>query len=138
MKTSQKKELDMKKAIKRYNDLMDSLCMEYNTIGTRLSEDTDNWNLRDMVSECQYVLDCCYEEGNSKSDGRYPEYWAFTAEDILDKNRYDRVVRHNNEEKEEYKRWLSRTRRLKNFINAYEPYIKDMKCATGHCSKFDN
>lgn len=132
------KELNIKQATKRYNDLMWDLCYEHNTIGTRLSENTENWNLRDMVSECQYVLDCCYEEGHANNEGQYPEYWEFTEQDLLYKSRYDRVVRHNNCEKEAHKSWLSRTRRLRNFIKAFEPYIKDMKCTMGHCSCYDN
>ena len=132
------KELNIKEATKRYNDLMWDLCYEHNTIGTRLSEDTENWGLRDMVSECQYVLDCCYEEGHANEEGRCPDYWEVTPEDILSKARFDRVQRHNAYEKEAHKAWLSRTRRLRNFIRKYSPYIKDMKCAMGHCSCYDN
>lgn len=132
------KELNLKLATERYNKLMFGLGHEYNSIGTSFSENTDSWNLRDMVSECQYILDCCYEEGNANSEGRYPEYWRVTAEDILDKKRFDRIQRHNKEEKEMHQEWLSKTKRLRNFIKAYEPYIKNMKCAMGHCSCFDN
>jgi len=131
-------ELNIKKATEQYNNLMWDLCYEHNTIGTRLSENTENWNLRDMVSECQYALDCCYEEGHANNEGQHPEYWDFTAQDLLSKSRYDRVVRHNNYEKEAHSQWLSTTRRLRNFIKKYEPYIKDMKCAMGHCSHYDN
>ncbi len=132
------KELNIKEATKRYNDLMWSLCYEHNTIGTRLSENTENWNLRDMVSECQYVLDCCYEEGNANNEGQYPDYWEYTEQDILSKRRYDYVTRHNEGQKELHKEWLSKTRRLRNFIKKYSPYIKGMKCAMGHCSCYDN
>ena len=132
------KELNMKKVIERYNGIMYSLCYEHNTIGTSLSEDTENWNLRDMVSECQYCLDCCYEDGHANNEGQYPEYWDFTGQDLLNKSRYERVVRHNKYEEEAHRAWVSRTRRLRNFIKAYSPYIKDMKCYMGHCSFYDN
>ena len=132
------KNIEIEKAIEKYNDMMFERGYEHNSIGTRLSENTENWNLRDMVSECQYVLDTCYEEGHVNSEGRYPEYWEITPDDVLNKSRYDRLVRRNNEERKLHKAWLSRTRRLRNFIKAYEPYIKNMKCTMGHCSSYDN
>ena len=44
------KNLNMKSAIKRYNGIMLGMGYEYLTIGTILSEGTDNWNIRDMVA----------------------------------------------------------------------------------------
>ena len=44
------KELNMKRAIKRYNDIMNVIGYEHNTIGTRYSEGTENWNKRDMLA----------------------------------------------------------------------------------------
>lgn len=116
---------------------MNDLCYEHNTIGERLSENTENWNLRDMVAECDYVLGTFYEDGHANNDGQYPDYWEITAEDILDKRRYDRLVKHNDGEKKLHQEWLSMTRRLRNFIKAYEPFINDMECAEGHCSQYD-
>lgn len=98
------------KAIKRYNKLMEYLGYEHNTIGTWLSEDTEGWNLRDMVAECDYTLSTYYENGHANYDLK----------------------------SECYKRWISDVGRLKRFINAYEPYIKDIKCNINHCSKYDN
>ena len=138
MKKEVMKELNLKQATEKYNDLMWSLCYEHNTIGTRLSENTENWNLRDMVSECQYVLDCCYEEGNLNNEGQHPDYWEHTTETILNKAKYDYVNRHNDAQKELHKYWLSKTRRLRNFIKKYEPYIQDMTCSMWHCSHYDN
>lgn len=131
------KELNIKEAIKRYNDLMCDLCYEHNTIGMKLSEDTDNWNLRDMVSECQYTLETFYEEGHTNNVGQYTKYWKYTAQDILSKSRYDYITKHNEEQKQLHTEWLSFTRRLRNFIKKYEPYIKNMTCAQGHCSCYD-
>ena len=106
------KKLNMESAIKRYNDIMYSCGYEHSTIETRYSEDTKNWNLRDMVAEADYLLSCYYEEGNCRCDDRHLS-------------------------KEGYKIWVSETGMLKRFINAYEPFIKDMVCEEGHCSKFD-
>ena len=103
------KTLNLTTATKRYNSLMIELCYEHNTIGTRLSENTDNWNLRDMVAECDYVLSTYHEDGHT-----------------------------NYELKEENpKQWRSETDKLKRFIKAYEPFIDDMVCTEGHCSNYD-
>lgn len=101
----------MESATKRYNGLMMMLCYEYNTIGTSYSEDTENWNLRDMVAECDYVLGTYYESGHVNCD----------------ELKYD-----------DYKTWKSETGKLRRFIDRYAPLIADMKCTTGHCSKYDN
>lgn len=108
------KHLNMKSAIRRYNNIMEVLGYEHNTIGTRLSESTDDWNLRDMVAEADYTLSTYYEDGHCNGDMRYSD------------------------EPDERKMWRSETGRLQRFIKAYEPFIKDMKCVEGHCSKYDN
>ena len=107
------KNLNIENATKRYNRIMNSICREHLTIGQRLSEDTEGWNLRDMVSECQYQLDTYYEYGHCNED-----------------------MRHGDED--ERKAWRSETGRLSRFIKAYEPFIGDMICESGHCSKYDN
>lgn len=112
-------------AKKRYNKMMNDFCLEHLTIGDRLSENTENWNIRDMVSECQYQLDVCFEDGNSNSEGRYTheliEYYGYDEEDA----------------KQEHARWLSKTTRLRNFIKKYKEIAMTMDCSDGHCSKFD-
>lgn len=108
------KTLNMITAIKRYNDIMAVIGLEHNTIGTRYSECTDEWTLRDMVAECDYVLSTYYELGHCNCDLRY-------SEDVNDR-----------------KMWKSETGRLERFIKTYEPFIKDLKCVTGHCSRYDN
>ena len=108
------KNLNIKTAIKRYNDIMGNIGYEHNQIDTCFSEGTENWNLRDMIAECDYILSCYYEEGHCNGDMRYSE------------DEYERKL------------WRSETGRLKRFIEAYKPFIKDLKCATGHCSSYDN
>ena len=102
----------METALKRYNSIMYDVGCEYNTIGEIYSENTENWNLRDMVAECDYLLMCYYEEGNVRCDDRFLG-------------------------KEEYKMWIHETGILRRFIKAYEPYIMDLKCYVGHCSNYD-
>ena len=87
-------------AVKRYNELMNDLCREHSTIGTSFSENTDGWNLRDMVSEVQYVLDL-YDDPSTI-------YW----EDAHDDNQPSY--------KPWYKEWLSEKRRMKRFIERYK------------------
>lgn len=99
----------MKRAIRTYNGIMEATGYEHNQIGTWYSENTENWNLRDMVAECDYTLSTYYEEGHCNCDLK--EYEPNT--------------------------WRKHTTRLKNFIKRYEPYIKDMKCYEGHCSGYD-
>lgn len=103
----------MKTALKRYNDIMYDICCEHSSIGTNLAESTESWNLRDMVAECDYMLSCYYESGNVRCDDRFlgPEA---------------------------YKEWRHETGILRRFIETYKPYIEDMVCVSGHCSKYDN
>lgn len=108
------KNLNMESAIKRYNNLMNDLCREHNTIGQPLSENTEEWNLRDMVAECDYELSTYYEGGHCNEE-----------------------MRHSDDE-DERKTWRSEVGRLTRFIKAYEPFIDGMICAEGHCSKYDN
>ena len=107
------KKLNMKNATKRYNKIMMSICCEHCTIGTRFSEGTDNWNLRDMVSEADYWLSCYYEDGNDRHDMKYEDEYG-------------------------YKAWLSEKGKLERFINTYKPFITDTICNSGHCSNYDN
>lgn len=108
------KVLNMKKVVERYNDLVMSVCYEHCSIGTRYSEGTELWNLRDMVAECDYILSCYYERGHCNNDLRY-------SDDLEDR-----------------KLWKSETGKLSRFIKAYEPYVNNMVCTCGHCSRFDN
>ena len=101
-------------AVKRYNKIMEHIGYEHNTIGTCFSENTENWNLRDMVAEMDYVYSCYFESGHCNGDMRYSD------------------------DADERKMWRSETGKIKRFIDRYKPYIEGMKCSEGHCSQFDN
>ena len=124
----------MQTAIKKYNDLMYMLCCEHNTIGTKLSERTEEWNLRDMVSECQYQLDCYYEEGHDAYEQLHAlDGCTMTIEDLMDDRymkRHTWMVKGVEEAKKEMKA-------LRQFINTYKKDIGDMECHQGHCSMRD-
>lgn len=104
------KQLNMEKAIERYNGIMCCIAYEHCTIGTNFSESTEGWNLRDMVAECDYILSTYFEYGHANAEIK----------------------------QENYKMWKSETGKLQRFIKAYEPYIDGIKCVSGHCSKYDN
>lgn len=103
---------EFEKAVERYNTIMFTIGYEHNTIGTSFSESTDGWNLRDMVAEADYTLSTYFEDGHCNAEMRYGD-------------------------KDEKAMWKSETGKLKRFVKRYEPYIKDMKCTSGHCSMYD-
>ena len=109
-----KKQYTFEKAVKRYNDMMFDLGLEFLTIGTRFSEDTDGWTIRDLVAEADYQLSCYFEDGNACGEMRHSE------------DEYER------------KAWRSTVGRLTRFINYYKPYIEGVRCTQGHCSQYDN
>ena len=109
-----KKQYTFEKAVKRYNDMMFDLGLEFLTIGTRFSENTDNWTIRDLVAEADYQLSCFFEAGMSQADMR------------------------DSEDEYERKMWRSDVGKLTRFINYYKPYIEGVRCTQGHCSQYDN
>lgn len=110
------KHLDIEKAKNRYNKLMFELCLEYLTIDTNYSESTNDWNIRDMVAECDYQLGLYYEYGTTPYDELHHRYGT-----------------------DDYKNALSITGKLKRFINTYSKFIDGVKCTQNHLSrKYDN
>jgi len=104
------------KAVRRYNKLMFGMCLEFLTIGTSLTEDREDkakWNIRDLVSECQYQLDTYYEDGHNNHE-------------LLNEGEDGRRV------------WRSEIAKYRRFITAWLPFIKGVKCHSRHCSKYDN
>ena len=113
------KNLNMKTATKRYNDIMYSLCLDHLTVHEKNSKaeagsEAKGWNLRDMVAEADYQLGLYYEEGTNAGEMRYSDYES------------------------ERKAWRSESGKLKRFIEAYKPFIGGLKCIEGHCSQYDN
>lgn len=104
-------------AIKQFNEIMYSICHEHSTIGTHYSENTEKWNLRDMVSEVQYVLDIWNDEGSIA--------WQDAHDDTQPAH------------KPWYKEWLNEKAQMKRFINKYKDEALTMECSEGHCSKYD-
>lgn len=113
------KNFDFEKARKRYNDLMYSLCLDHLTVwevGSKeeVGSEAKGWNIRDMVAECDYQYGLYLEDGTVQGEMRYSDYES------------------------ERKAWRSESGKLKRFIEAYKPYIDGIKCASGHCSQYDN
>lgn len=107
------KHLNLERAIDRYDRIM------YDHIGEEASTiENPGWNLRDLVAEADYQLGTFYDPGHS-NDTR--DEWAF------------------DDTGEWRKEWYSATGKLKRFIAAYEPFIRDMVCTESHGSdRFDN
>lgn len=97
------------KAKREYNNIMLIIHCEHNTIGTTFSEDTDKWNIRDMVAECDYILSCYKEDGHIGNDN------GFMAGVETSK--------------------IAEMMEL--FITHYKPFINNVKCFCGHCSQYD-
>lgn len=118
------KKLNIATAIKRYNNLIDEVyCEDAMRIG---GTNTEGWNMRDMVSEIQYHIDCHYEYGHAYYESIHE------GEDYEPGDRYyEESIKQRNEA-------LKRLARFKRFVKAYEPFIKEMKCKERHCSKWDN
>lgn len=96
---------------------MYDICRDHLTIGTNASENTDNWNLRDMVSEVQYTLDI-WDDLDSLE-------WCDAHDESQPAH------------KPWYREWYSQKQRMKRFIAKYKDEALKMKCTESHCSKYD-
>lgn len=108
-------------AVKRYNKIMFSICREHLTINTDFSEGTDNWNLRDLVSEMQYTLDIWQDQ---------------TCMPWLDAH-YEKQPRYNHSCGDWLYNYRLEVAKMKRFINTYKNYIDDLECIEDHCSIYD-
>ena len=122
-------ERKFKNAIKSYNDLMYKLGCEHNTIGTHDSEETEKWNLADMVQEAEYILSCYYEEGHCRYlDLHSLDDYTLTGEDLLDKRKFSqyhnmlRVVQNAKQEMKD----------LQMFIRKYKKDSLQYKATSNH------
>ena len=124
----------MQTATKKYNALMCRLCLDFLTIGTRDSESPEEksqWNLRDMVSECQYQLDKFSEYGTNQWESLHAlDDIDKDTDDTWEQRYYDDHIDEVNSAKEEMKA-------LRQFINTYKKDISGMECHQGHCSMWD-
>jgi hypothetical protein len=93
--------------LNKYNDMMIELNHESGVIG---NGQNDNWNLRDMVSEVEYLRSLYYTKGHDRNKLR--------AEDPVLFNR--------------------QTSRLRYFIRTYKDHIGNLVAYTNHNSKYDN
>lgn len=110
----------MKKAVDWYNSIMFSLAREHHSIGTKLSENTDGWNIRDMVSEVQYTIDL-YEDPGCR-------YWDAAHDETQPRENGVGVW---------YKEWRNIIARMKRFVAQYKDEALTMECVSSHHSKYD-
>lgn len=101
------------KAVTTYNNIMMDLGREYDTIGTEYSVNTQNWNLRDLVSECAYQLSTYFEGEHFNAEMRYSE------------------------DKRDRREWKNQTSRLQRFIDKYKPFVINETATQKHCSEWD-
>lgn len=100
---------DINQLIKSYNQLMIDLGYQDKTIGLEFSGDTANWNIRDIVSEVEYIRSTYYDKDHDNAKLRDEDPKAF-----------DKIT------------W-----RLRYYIRKYKPFIEDVKATTKHNSKYD-
>lgn len=101
---------DWTQVINRYNDLMIELGYPGNTIGTEFSDGTDQWTLRDMVAEVDYIKNTFYERGHINNKMRT----------------------------EDPKQWLRYADRLRYFVRKYREKIDGIAAYKKHNSEYDN
>lgn len=99
--------LYFKYTLTKYNEMMIELNHESGVIGPGKNE---NWNLRDMVSEVEYLRSTYYDNNHVNSKLR--------TENLKEFNR--------------------RTARLRYFIRAYRDHVNDLVVTQKHNSKYDN
>lgn len=99
--------LYFKYTLNKYNAMMKELDHESGVIESGKNE---NWNLRDMVSEVEYLRSTYYDKDHDNS--------KLKEIDIKEFNR--------------------RTQRLRHFIRTYRDHIGELVAYTRHNSKYDN
>lgn len=96
-----------KYSLNKYNDMMIDLNHEAGVIGNGQNE---NWNLRDMVSEVEYLRSLYYSKGHDRNKLRSDDPATFNRQ----------------------------TNRLRYFIRTYKDHIDGLETTTKHNSKYDN
>ena len=104
----------MRIAIERYNAIMESIGLEFCTIGRPYSaKETVHFTLRDMVAEVDYHFSNYFDP--------YHESYRMTHSD------------------DEFERNLALRDRgeMRYFLSSYAKYVHEMPMYMGHCSKYD-
>ena len=101
-------EENIKQALKTYNQLI--LDFGYDDKIIAPGTDCENWNIRDMVSEIEYIRSTFYDKSHNNSKLRDADLRIFN----------------------------NLTWRLRYFIRTYKPYIEGVKAHTKHNSKYDD
>lgn len=123
-----------KEAVEEFNDLMIFEGKARRTIGTKYSRGTEDWNLRDMVSECQCALDRYSQEGTTAWYGLYCiKECKATLFDWLD-HETSRILATKIITNADAK---ARVKNLQNYIEQYGKDVKGMKCNAVHDSFWD-
>lgn len=93
--------------LNKYNEMMIELNHESGVIGTGKNE---NWNLRDMISEVEYLRSLYYVKGHNR----------------------------NKLKTEDPKLFNRQTSRLRYFIRTYRDHVNNLVVTQKHNSKYDN
>ena len=109
--------------ISRYNDLIEETYGIEERFVT--NERNNKWNIRDMISELQYILDCYNDPSCLKYVEAHEKIWN-PKTNRIEKN------------KEAYTTWSSGKRKLEGFIKKHENEAMNWDCYTNHGSKYDN
>lgn len=96
-----------KYSLNKYNDMMRELNHESGVIGDGQNE---NWNLRDMVSEVEYLRSLYYTKGHERNKLKVEDPTSFNRQ----------------------------TNRLRHFLRTYRDHIDDLVVTEKHNSKYDN
>lgn len=122
----------MRNAIKCYDDLMFKYGYDHLTIS---EGETHGWNLRDMMSEVAYQLECVLDpmssQGDEYEDALQTLEWFKGGTDKHSVQRCKEaiaVINHRNEKVADLRKFLKRYR--------YDVY--DLKCTVRHSSAWDN
>lgn len=100
--------MDMGEAIRDFNNTM-YFTGRWNKMIYEGSTKARTWNIRDLVAECDGILNNYYEDGKP--------YLPYTCWDV--------------------EKWQNDVNTLSSFIESYKPYIKGMKCHCSHFSQYN-
>ena len=122
----------MRNAIKTYDDLMFKYGYDHLTIS---EGETHGWNLRDMMSEVAYQLECVLDpmssQGTEYEESLETLEWFKGGTDkhsVQRRKEASARIKHRNDQVTDLRKFLQRYR--------YDVY--DIKCTVRHSSAWDN